>query len=108
MKKNTLQRGSVRFIIFKEKNEWYGTCLELNITESGSTPQEAMLLLVEAVEGYLESARKIKARPGILNQKTDPEYSDMWNALRERRKIPSKEIFSFGELNLSQHLFAAV
>lgn len=105
--KNTLQKGSVRFIIFKEKNDWYGTCLEFNITESGSTPQEAMLLLVEAVEGYLESARKIKARPSILNQKPDPEYSNMWNALRERKKIPSKEIFSYGELNLSRQAFAA-
>lgn len=106
--KNTLQKGSVKLIVFKEKNDWYGTCLEFNITESGSTPQEAMLLLVEAVEGYLESARKIKARPSILNQSPDPEYSNMWNAIQERKKIPAKEIFFSGELNLSRQAFAAV
>lgn len=106
--KNTLQKGSVKLIIFKEKNEWYGACLEFNIVESGSTPQEAMLLLVEAVEGYLESARKIKARPFILNQKPDPEYADMWKAIKERKKIPLKEIFFSGELNLSRRAFAAV
>lgn len=102
---NTLQRGFVRFIIFREKNEWYGACLEFNIVELGDTPQEAMLLLNEAVEGYLESARKIKARPHILNQRPDPEYAIMWDKLQEHKKIPSREIYSFGNLNLSLPLY---
>lgn len=104
--KNTLQKGFARFIIFRDGNDWYGVCLEFNIVESGSTPQEAMLLLVEAVEGYLESARKIKAGPHILNQKPDAEYQEMWDAAQERKKITSKEIFSFGNLNLSPLAFA--
>jgi len=106
--KNTLQKGSARFIIFREGDVWYGSCLEFNIVESGDTPQEAMLLLVEAIEGYLESARKIKARPQILNQKADPEYEQMWTAAQEQRKIPAREIFSFGKLNLSRRAFASV
>lgn len=106
--KNTLQKGAARFIIFREENAWYGACLEFNIVETGDTPQEAMLLLVEAIEGYLESARKIKARPHILNQKSDSEYEQMWDAAAERKKIPDKKIFSFGKLNLSQLAFAAV
>ena len=69
--KNTLQKGSARFIIFREGDSWYGVCLDFNIIEAGDTPQEAMLLLSEAIEGYLESARKVKARPYILNQKLD-------------------------------------
>ena len=104
--RNTIQRGFVRFIIFREKDAWYGACLEFNIVESGDTPQEAMLLLNEAVEGYLESARKIKARPHILNQQPDPEYATMWNKLQEHKKIPSREIYAFGNLNLPIYTLA--
>ena len=43
--KNTLQKGSVRYIVFKENNIWYAAGLEFNIVESGDTPQEAILLL---------------------------------------------------------------
>ena len=105
--KNTLQKGNVRFIIFREKGAWYGVCLEFNIVETGDNPREAMLLLFEAVEGYLESARKIKARPHILNQKPDREYEEMWDDLEEHKKIRAKEIFTFGNLNLSKHSFVA-
>jgi predicted RNase H-like HicB family nuclease len=105
--KNTLQRGSVRFIVFREKGAWYGTCLEFNIVESGDTPQEAMLLLFEAAEGYLESARRIKARPSILNQKPDSEYESLWDDLQGRRKIRTKQIFTFGNLNVSRPTLVA-
>ena len=100
--KNTLQKGNVRFIIFREGNVWYGVCLEFNIVETGDNPRKAMLLLFEAVEGYLESARKIKARPHILNQKADREYEEMWNVLEEHKKMPAKEVFTFGNLNISK------
>lgn len=101
-RKNTLQKGSVRFIIFREGNTWYGACLEFNIIETGDTAREAMLLLFEAVEGYLESARRIKARQRILNQKPDREYEEMWENLIERKNIPDRQIFSFGNLNISK------
>jgi len=92
--------SNVRFIIFREGGDWYGVCLEFNIVESGDNPREAMLLLFEAVEGYLESANKIKAK-NILNQKTDKEYEEMWSKLEEYKKIRTKEVFTFGNLNLS-------
>lgn len=107
--KNTLQRGSVRFIIFRDGDTWYGTCLEFNIVEEGSTPREAYILLSEAVIGYLESARKIKTRPHILNQRTDPEYEMLWNSLQEKgRKKVEKKVFSFGSLNIPQLVGQAV
>jgi len=95
--KNTLQKGSVRYIVFKEGDLWYAAGLEFNILESGTTPQEAMLLLFEAVDGYVESARKMKARPGILNQKSDPEYEEMWKSLEARKTLPQKPVFTFGQ-----------
>jgi predicted RNase H-like HicB family nuclease len=95
--RNTLQKGSIRYIVFKEAAVWYAVGLEFNIVESGTSPQEALLLLFEALEGYIASARKMKARPDILNQKTDPEYEVMWRALKEKRSSPAFPVFAFGQ-----------
>ncbi len=92
--KNTLQRGSVRFIVFEESGVWYAAALEFNIVESGDTPAEAMLLLFEAVSGYVEAARKVKLRPSVLNQAANPEYEDMWDNRR------GNKVFSSGELSI--------
>ncbi|KKR47348.1 MAG: hypothetical protein UT90_C0001G0019 [Parcubacteria group bacterium GW2011_GWA1_40_21] len=99
--KNTLQKGSVRYIVFKENNVWYAVGLEFNIVESGDTPQEAILLLSEALSGYVESAKKIKSRPNILNQTTDSEYETMWqNSQKDREQ--AKDVFSSGFFNVNQ------
>ena len=101
--RNTLQKGSARAIVFREGDTWYGACLEFNIIESGTNPREALLLLLEAVEGYLESARKIKARPQILNQKPDAEYEKMWSDLRQAKKPTGvDQVYFSGELNISR------
>ena len=89
--KNTTQKGSVRYIIFKEKNQWFGVALEFNIVEAGDDPQEVAFLLFEAIEGYVESARKIKGQKdySYLNQKAEKEYESLWNKLQGRKPIPS-------------------
>ena len=98
--KNTLQKGSIRYIVFREENTWYAVGLEFNIVESGDTPREALMLLFESIQGYVESAQKIKARPHILNQKTDSEYETMWQAIQEGKR-PSRPVYTAGEMNLS-------
>ncbi len=103
--KNTLQKGSVRYIVFKEGNDWFAVGLEFNIVETGSTPQEAMMLLFEALKGYVETAIKVKARPDVLNQVPDKEYTIMWEE-RETEKNKNR-IFTFGELNMNKRLVTA-
>lgn len=103
--KNTLQKGSVRYIVFKEEGTWYAVALEFNIVESGDNPMEVLAMLFEATEGYLESAKKVKARPHILNQKTDREYEDIWSVLekgktQQKEKIKMPQIFTFGQMPL--------
>ena len=66
--KNTIKRGSVRYIIFKEDDTWYGAALEFNIVEEGKSPREVMDSLFEAIQGYVETAQKLKMRPIPLNQ----------------------------------------
>ena len=99
--KNTLQKGSVRYIVFRDGNTWYGAALEFNIVEAGDTPQEAILLLFEAIQGYVESVRKIKARPYILNQKPDREYEEMWQSFDECKRIRTDKVFTAGNLNIT-------
>ena len=100
--KNTLKKGSVRFIIFKENNIWYGVGLEFNIVEEGDNPEEVMASLFRAIQGYVETARKLKMRPMPLNQKPDKEYEELWDKLEKRKTKPEKritkpeEVFSFG------------
>lgn len=100
--KNTLQRGSVRCLIFREGDTWYGAALEFNIVEDASNPREAFLFLNEAVTGYLEAAQKIKARPHILNQTPDPEYEALWNARTAPRR-KTLNVYLRGTINFPQH-----
>jgi predicted RNase H-like HicB family nuclease len=104
MSKNTLQKGSVRYIVFRENERWYAVGMEFNVVEVGDSPQEATLLLFEALAGYVEAARKIKARPTILNQKSDPEYEEMWDGLQKQSAKTAEKIFSFGRLNIQEML----
>ena len=94
--KNTLDKGSIRYIVFKEDDTWYGVALEFNIVESGDNPTEVISLLFESIEGYIEAARKIKSRPMPLNQKPDKEYEDIWQKLEKQGKLDEKEVYSFG------------
>lgn len=95
--KNTLKNGSVRFIIFKEADTWYGVALEFNIVEEGDNPVKVMASLFEAIQGYVETARKLKMRPMPLNQESDKEYEQLWNKLEEKKISPKpEEVYSFG------------
>lgn len=107
--KNTSQKGSVRFLIFRDGESYFGVALEFNVTVEAANPQEAFLFLTEAASGYLEAARKVKVRPIVLNQKTAPEYEKMWQEYQDRKlkekyeNVVSKlPIFSAGWLEMSK------
>lgn len=95
---NTLQKGQVRYIVFKDKDTWYAAGLEFNIVESGDSPRMALLNLFDALEGYVESCRKVKgARLAPLNQVADPEYEQLWNAITAPKPLKSPlKINTFG------------
>lgn len=107
--KNTLQQGSIRYLIFKEGDVFFGVALEFNIVIEAAHPMEALLLLNEAVQGYLESARKAKLRSYVLNQRPDEEYEKMWQEYQGRKLKEKYErivnrlpIFSAGWLELAR------
>jgi hypothetical protein len=80
--------GQVRYIVFKEGDAWYAAGLEFNIVESGDDPRIAFNNLVDAVEGYVEAARKFKDSQ-LLIQETDPEYEKLWTAASAATKTSS-------------------
>ncbi len=107
--KNTLQKGSVRYLVFRDGDAFFAVALEFNIVVEGTHPMEALLLLHEAAVGYLEAARKVKMRPHILNQKPDPEYEKMWQEYQDRKLKEKYEnvvralpIFSGGWMELAR------
>jgi hypothetical protein len=87
---NTTRKGSIRCIIFKEGDTWYGVALEFNIIESADDIDVVRYNLDEAIRGYVESQKKIKgSRVSPLNQKPLKEYENLWNNLVLNKSIPS-------------------
>jgi hypothetical protein len=100
---NTPQKGTVRCIVFKDQDAWYGVGLEFNIVETADDPDVAMLNLQEAIRGYVESYKMIKGTHGFqpLNQKAEKEYEDLWQNLTTSQPIPSPyEVHYYGVTNV--------
>ena len=95
---NTPKKGKFRHIVFRDGDTWYAVALEFNIVESSDDPKLAFLNLLQAVEGYVKSAGKVKgSRLAPLNQKTDPEYELLWSKLTSAKPIKSPfEVNMFG------------
>ena len=66
------------------------------------------MLLFEALQGYVEAARKAKLRPMVLNQKADHEYEKMWTASVEKRSNANNKIYSAGVFNLNKNRVSSV
>lgn len=65
--------------------------LEFNIVESSDDPKLAFFNLLQAVDGYIQSLDKVKGLRNFkaLNQKTDPEYEDLWKSLHSKKAVKS-------------------
>jgi len=79
-----------RYIVFRDRGTWYAVALEFNIIESSDNPKLAFFSLLQAVEGYIKSVKKIK-EPGfqLLNQVADLNYKKMWENLHSYKYIRS-------------------
>ncbi len=102
-KKNTLDSGRVRWIVFQDEGTWFGVALEFNLVIEADDPQVAMSDLHTAIRGYVAATKKSKMRTAVLNQEPAAEYSILWKYLehQDSRKLPKltinpKRVFSFG------------
>jgi hypothetical protein len=98
---NTPQKGSVRYIVFKDDGVWYAVGLEFNIVESGDDPRVVLNNLFDAMEGYVESFSKVKgSRLAPLNQKPDAEYEKLWAIVNAKKPVKSPYLInSYGVTN---------
>ncbi|MBI4426713.1 MAG: hypothetical protein HY567_03985 [Candidatus Kerfeldbacteria bacterium] len=105
--KNTVERGRIRWIVFREGDTWYGVALEFNLVVEADHPQTALFELHSAIEGYLEAVKSARMRPIVLNQQPDFEYALLWKLLNAKRvhsrsgtqaraRISPQQVFSFG------------
>ncbi len=88
---NTTREGSVRCIVFKDDDTWYGVALEFNIVVEADDSDVVMFDLQEAIRGYVGSLRKARVATKFeaLNQKSDEEYEQMWQNLQAAKPTPS-------------------
>ncbi len=87
---NTPTKGIFRHIVFKDGDTWYAVALEFNIVESSDDPKLAFFNLLQAVDGYIQSAKKIKgSRFNSLNQTPNPEYEKLWSILHSPKPVKS-------------------
>ncbi len=103
--RNTLEKGRVRWIVFREDDAWYGVALEFNLVVEADDKQTAMFELHEAIKGYVEAARAGKLRDMVLNQTPNVEYGLLWKILNNERvstkkisrlSVAPNQVFSFG------------
>lgn len=92
--KNTLKKGSVRIISYKDKKDetFYATALEFNLTVDAQSKEEALLELKEAVLDYVKIANDLND-PSILNQNPDVELEKMWEDLINNRKAKASPYY---------------
>jgi len=95
---NTPEKGKFRHIVFRDGDNWYAVALEFNIVEASDDPKLALMNLLQAVSGYVQSSRKLRgARFYPLNQKSDPEYEQLWKNLHTPKPVKSPfQIYTYG------------
>lgn len=94
--KNTSYQGNVRTLIYEEGGVWYGVALEFNIVESGDSPQEVMVLLAEAINGYVEATNIAKSSISVLNQEVDPLFEKLWDYDHKGKSKFRQKVYSAG------------
>ncbi|MFH1171210.1 MAG: hypothetical protein V1778_01550 [bacterium] len=91
-KRNTVQRGQVRFIVFEDEGTWYGVALELNIVVDAESHQQALVELTHAVRDYVHTVHMSKLRDSVLNQEVSNEYAQLWKDLENGKKPTIRRI----------------
>ncbi len=54
----TMPRFSLRFVLYREGEWWFGHCLELDIVAEGATPKEALHDVLDLCASQIETAVK--------------------------------------------------
>ena len=89
---NTKEKGIVRFIVFPQKKQFVGVCLDFNIIEEGENPQKLIESLEEAATGYIEVAIKENLSDELLNRHAPKKYWEKYKEITSKQGIRMKRI----------------
>lgn len=82
--KNTKEKGTIQFLVYKSGKSYVGVCLTFDIVEEGSNPKELTQSIIEAAKLHLETVIKHDLSDDLLNRPAPKEYWDKFYAtLRE-------------------------
>jgi hypothetical protein len=80
---NTIKKGQVRFLIFKEKDDqlYTGVCLDFGIVVQGESADYVKYELEKGAVGYLKTIAKEKMEDKLLNFQAEKKYFDLYNKI---------------------------
>src|SRR3989338_6791081 len=76
--KNTKDRGTMEFLVYKEGKTFVGVCLTFDIVEEGDNAEKLMESIQEAALGHLEAVRGLNFPDALLNRYAPKEYWDIY------------------------------
>ena len=76
--KNTKDKGTMEFLVYKEGKTFVGVCLTFDIVEEGSNPEKLMESIQEAAQGHLKAVRANNMSDDLLNRYAPKEYWDIY------------------------------
>lgn len=89
---NTFRKTTARVLLYKDKKEYVGVCLDFDIVVRGKTTRKVWSCIKELVEIYLENAVKNKLPVDVLNRPAPKQYWGKYLKFLEyeKAKIESK------------------
>ena len=77
---------TIRYIVFREKDTWYGVALELNIVVDGDTADQVVASLFDAITGYHDVQDDPQFEGKTFHEPAvDPEYEALWKQSQQAK-----------------------
>lgn len=95
--KNTKEKGTIEFLVYKEGKTFVGVCLTFDIVEEGSNGEKLMESIQEAARGHLKVVRAKNMSDDLLNRYAPKKYWNIYyKAIEEiKSKKAIKSPYSF-------------
>lgn len=79
---NTKEKGLIHFVIFPQKRQFIGVCLDFNIIEEGENPQKLIESLEETASGHIEVVIGENLSDELLNRRAPKKYWDKYKEIK--------------------------
>lgn len=95
--KNTKEKGTIEFLVYKKGKTFIGVCLTFDIVEESDNPEKLMESIQKAAQGHLKVVREKNMSDDLLNRYAPKEYWDIYykaiEDIKGKRSIKSPYSF---------------